>query len=293
MSAVENEVEVVRAGPLTAFQDRGRPGLAQLGVPPSGAADMPAFELGNRIVGNDPGAAALEATLVGPTLRFAQAALVAVTGADAGATIAGRPLAPGIPAAVPAGALLELGPCRDGVRAYIFVRGGFAVEAALGSRSHDLLTGLGPPPLRDGDRLPVGPEPRQPPQHAGIALVQRPGDPTLSVVPGPRHDWFPPEALAALTEVTWRVGIDSNRVGIRLEGPPLARLDRGELLSEGLVTGAIQVTSGGQPIVLGPDHPTTGGYPVIAVVLAADLALAGQFAPGASVRFRLARPAPT
>ena len=160
MSEVENEVEVVRAGPLTTFQDRGRPGLAHLGVPPSGAADLPAFELGNRIVGNDPDAAALEATLVGPTLRFAQAALVALTGADAGATIAGRPLALGTTAEVPAGALLELGACRDGVRAYIFVRGGFAVEATLGSRSHDLLTGLGPPPLRDGDRLPLGPDAR-------------------------------------------------------------------------------------------------------------------------------------
>jgi biotin-dependent carboxylase-like uncharacterized protein len=293
MSEAENKVEVVRAGPLTTFQDRGRPGLAQLGVPPSGAADLVAFQLGNRIVGNDADAAALEATLVGPTLRFAQASLVVVTGAEAGATVAGRPLARGIPAAVPAGALLELGACRDGVRAYICVRGGFAVEATLGSRSHDLLTGLGPPPLRDGDRLPVGPEPARPSQHAGNAVFQPWGEPTLSVLPGPRDDWFPPEALAALTEVTWRVGIDSNRIGIRLEGPPLARLDRGELLSEGLVTGAIQVTSAGQPIVLGPDHPTTGGYPVIAVVLAADVALAGQLAPGANVRFRLARPAPS
>ncbi len=289
-----DEVEVVRAGPLTTFQDRGRPGLAHLGVPPSGAADAPAFELGNRIVGNDPDAAALEATLVGPTLRFTRAALVAVTGADAGATIAGRPLRRGTLAAVPAGALLELGACRCGVRAYIFVRGGFAVDATLGSRSHDLLTGLGPPPLRDGDRLPVGAEPGDPPQRAENDIVRCStpgGEPTLSVLPGPRDDWFPPEALAALTEATWRVGSDSNRVGIRLEGPPLARLDRGELLSEGLVTGAIQVTAAGQPIVLGPDHPTTGGYPVIAVVIAADIALTGQLAPGAKVRFRLARPA--
>ena len=114
------------------------------------------------------------------------------------------------------------------------------------------------------------------------------GPPTLSVLPGPRDDWFPPEALDVLTEVAWRVGPASNRVGIRLEGPALARLDRGELLSEGLVTGAIQVPPSGHPIVLGPDHPTTGGYPVIAVVLAADLQLAGQLAPGSSVRFQRA-----
>ena len=148
-----NEVEVVRAGLLTTVQDHGRPGFAHLGVPPSGAADRRALELGNRIVGNDPGAAALETTLLGPVLRFAERALVTVTGAEADATSSGRPLERGLAAEIPAGGLLELGRCRDGVRAYISVRGGFAVEATLGSRSHDLLTGLGPPPLRDGDVL--------------------------------------------------------------------------------------------------------------------------------------------
>jgi biotin-dependent carboxylase-like uncharacterized protein len=280
-------VEVVRAGLLTTVQDRGRPGLAHLGVPPSGAADRDALELGNRSVGNEPGAAALEATLAGPALRFLQAAVVAVTGAEAGATVAGRPLAPGLPAEVPAGGLLELGRCRHGARAYICVRGGFAVEATLGSRSHDVLTGLGPPPLRDGDVLPVGPEPARPPEAAAGPATRPAGDVILSVIPGPRDDWFPHRALTALTEVTWRVGAASNRVGTRLEGPPLARLDRGELLSEGLVTGAVQVPPSGHPIVLGPDHPTTGGYPVLAVVAAADLPLAGQLAPGASVRFRI------
>jgi len=278
-----NEVAVVRAGALTTFQDYGRPGFAHLGVPPSGAADPPAFRLANRIVGNAADAAVLEATLIGPALRFARPALVAVTGADAGATIAGHPLERGRAAEVPAGVVLELGGCREGVRAYISVRGGFAVDATLGSRSHDLLTGLGPPPLREGDLLHVGPEPARPPQRAEIVPAR--GEPTLFVVPGPRADWFPPEALAALTETTWRVAAASNRIGMRLEGPALARLDRGELLSEGLVTGAIQVTSGGLPIVLGPDHPTTGGYPVIAVVVARDLPLAGQLAPGSSMRF--------
>ncbi len=281
-----NEVAVVRAGLLTTVQDRGRPGLARLGVPPSGAADQRALELGNRIVGNDPNAAALEATLLGPALRFAGPALVAVTGADAQATISGAPLRRGRPAEVPAGGLLELGRCRDGVRAYVSVRGGFAVEATLGSRSHDLLTGLGPPPLRDGDVLPVGPEPAGRPDPAARLIAAPGGEPTLSVLPGPRDDWFPPETLEVLTSVAWRVGAASNRIGIRLEGPELARLDRGELRSEGVVTGAIQVPPSGQPIVLGPDHPTTGGYPVLAVVSAADLPLAGQLAPGASVRFR-------
>ena len=281
-----NTVEVVRAGLLTTVQDRGRPGLAHLGVPPSGAADLDALELGNRSVGNDPGAAALEATLAGPSLRFARAAVVAVTGADAGATVSGRAVAPGLPVEVPAGGLLELGRCRHGARVYVCVRGGFAVEATLGSRSHDQLTGLGPPPLRDGDLLPVGPEPSRSPQAPAGPAARPPGEVILSVIPGPRDDWFPHATLAALTEVAWRVGAASNRVGIRLDGPPLARLDRGELLSEGLVTGAVQVPPSGHPIVLGPDHPTTGGYPVLAVVAAADLPLAGQLGPGAGVRFR-------
>ncbi len=283
-----NELAVVRAGLLTTVQDRGRPGLAQLGVPPSGAADQRALELGNRIVGNDPGAAALESTLLGPALRFAEPALVAVTGAEADAAVSGRPLEHGLAAQVPAGGLLELGRCRDGVRAYISVRGGFAVEATLGSRSHDLLTGLGPPPLRDGDVLPVGPEPARRPDPSVRVIAAPDGEPTLVVVPGPRDDWFPAEALEVLTSVAWRVGTASNRVGIRLEGPSLERLDRGELLSEGVVTGAIQVPPSGQPILLGPDHPTTGGYPVLAVVVAAGLPFAGQLAPGASVRFRCA-----
>jgi biotin-dependent carboxylase-like uncharacterized protein len=279
-----NEVEVVRAGSLTTFQDRGRPGLAHLGVPPSGAADPLAYELANQAVGNEPGAAVLEATLVGPALQFAEATVVAVTGAEAGATISGRPLDRGTPAHAAAGEVLELGACRDGVRAYISVRGGFAVEATLGSRSHDLLTGLGPAPLHDGDLLPVGPEPLP---HAARVTAPPRGEPVLTVIPGPRDDWFPAGALAALVETSWRVSTTSNRIGIRLEGPSLPRLDRGELLSEGLVTGSIQVTSAGQPILLGPDHPTTGGYPVIAVVVAHDLALAGQLGPGATVRFAL------
>jgi biotin-dependent carboxylase-like uncharacterized protein len=270
-----NELTVVRAGPLTTVQDAGRPGLAHLGVPPSGAFDRDALVRGNRLVGNAPDAAALEATLVGPALRFARPALVAVTGARA-SVVADAAID------VAAGELLELGPLRDGVRAYVCVRGGIAVEPVLGSRAHDLLTRVGPPPLRDGDVLPVGDEPADAPQ---VHEPPPPREPVLRVLPGPRDDWFPPEALDVLTRVEWRVALASNRVGVRLEGAALPRLDRGELLSEGLVTGAIQVTSSGQPILLGPDHAPTGGYPVIAVVVAADVSRAGQLGPTAAVRF--------
>ncbi len=284
-----SELLVVRAGPLTTVQDRGRPGLAHLGVPPSGAADLRSFELGNALVGNDPAAAALEATLVGPTLRFDAPALVAVTGAEAGAMLDGRPLVRCEPRE---GSLLELGPCTGGVRVYVAARGGIDVAAVLGSRSHDVLTGLGPPPLRDGDVLPLGPELPTRAKTLVPDCYLPPPEPVLRVLPGPRADWFAPGALEALTSATWWVALASNRVGTRLEGPQLEHVRQEELLSEGLVTGALQVPAAGQPILLGPDHPTTGGYPVLAVVVTEDLPLAGQLAPGATVQFSIVTSVP-
>jgi biotin-dependent carboxylase-like uncharacterized protein len=268
-------IEVLAAGPLTTVQDRGRPGWAHLGVPPSGAADPHALALGNRLVGNDAGAAALEATLSGPRLRFRAAALVAVTGAETEAS--DRPFEVG------AGEVLELGRFLNGVRAYVSVRGGIDVEPVLGSRSTDLLSGLGPPPLRDGNVLPIGREPTTAPQ-LGVELPPPlPAEPMLRLLPGPRDDWFAPNALAG----TWRVSPSSNRVGIRLEGPRIERIRHEELLSEGVVTGALQVPPSGHPILLLNDHPTTGGYPVLGVVHADDLPLAGQLRPGQRLSFVL------
>lgn len=268
-----SRIDVVSPGLLTTVQDRGRPGLAHLGVPPSGAADPLAYELGNRLVGNPPGAAALEATLEGPVLRFDHPTTVALTGA---ATPEVRTVD-----------VLDVGRCAGGVRTYISVRGGIDVKPVLGSRSTDLLTGLGPPPLRAGDVLEVGSEPAGEPE-PGIDLAHvRPDAPVLRVVPGPRDDWFTAAALDTLCSEPWRVSSSSNRVGIRLEGPMLERARSDELRSEGLVTGALQVPASGQPILLMPDHPTTGGYPVIAVVHSADLWLAGQLAPQRCVRFAI------
>ena len=253
-------------------------------MPPSGAADARALDRGNRLVGNGANAASLEATLAGPRLRFTEPALVAVTGATADVTVTGRAEELNAPLQVQGGDVLEVGGYRRGVRVYIAVRGGVDVAPMLGSRSTDLLTGLGPPPLRDGDVLRVGPEPSSAP--GGAALVEPATEqPVLRVTSGPRDDWFAADALDVLVSQAWRVGTASNRVGVRLEGPRLERLDDRELLSEGLVTGALQVPSSAQPILLLNDHPTTGGYPVIAVVHHADLALAGQLGPGAVVRF--------
>lgn len=279
-----NELEVLESGLLTTVQDRGRAGWAHLGVPPSGAADPAALALGNGIVGNEPDAAALEATLAGPRLRFRAAALCALTGAATTAAAGGRPVEANRPFEVGAGEVLELGLCRDGVRVYVSVRGGIDVEAVLGSRSTDVLSGLGPPPLRDGDVVRIGREPSTHPR-SDLDPPPRVEDPVLELSPGPRDDWFASDALATLTGQTWRVSQSSNRVGVRLEGPRIDRASHDELLSEGLVTGALQVPPSGQPILLLNDHPTTGGYPVLGVVRRGDLPLVGQLRPGQRVSF--------
>jgi biotin-dependent carboxylase-like uncharacterized protein len=280
-----NEIEVLAAGPLTTVQDRGRSGWAHLGVPPSGAADPHALALGNRIVGNDVGAAALEATLAGPRLRFEGAAVGALTGAETDASIGGRHVESNRPFEIGAGEVLELGGCRAGVRAYVSVRGGIDVEPVLGSRSTDLLSGLGPPQLREGDVLPIGREPAGKPQFDIEPPPAPLAEPVLSLIPGPRDDWFAPSALEALAAGRWRVSPSSNRVGIRLEGPRIERVRDEELLSEGVVTGALQVPPSGQPILLLNDHPTTGGYPVLGVVHTGDLPLVGQLRPGQGLSF--------
>ncbi|MFY1635252.1 biotin-dependent carboxyltransferase family protein [Solwaraspora sp. WMMB335] len=277
-------IEVVRAGALTTVQDRGRPGWAHLGVPRAGALDQPALALANRIVGNQPGAAALEMTLTGCTLRFPAGGRVALTGAPARLRVAGRPAAFLAAVAVPAGAVVEVGPIRYGVRGYLAVAGGIAVTPVLGSRATDTLAGIGPPPLRDGDLLPVG--------TAGTALVPA-TDPVPWSVPaqslrltvrlGPRQDWFTEEAIRLLLGTAYTVSPVSNRVAARLTGTPLARSVPGELPSEGLVLGAVQVPADGQPLIFLADHPTTGGYPVIAVV--DDVTALAQARPGTTVEF--------
>jgi biotin-dependent carboxylase-like uncharacterized protein len=185
------------------------------------------------------------------------------------------------------------------VRSYVAFRGGLLVDPVLGSRSTDLLSGLGPPPLRSGVRLPVGAA-SQPVPEADVSAAGAVGgidpDPVIGVRPGPSDGWFDPSALASLTSARWTVSPTSSRVGLRISGPDLVRLSERELPPEGMVTGALQVPPDGQPVLLLADHPTTGGYPVIAVVADRDLALVAQAAPGTSLRFRLlsspAMPAP-
>lgn len=270
-------IAVVGTGPLATIQDLGREGYAALGVARSGAFDRAALRLANRLVGNPDSHAAIEVTLGGLHVRLTRPMTIALTGAVC-------PGAPdwGVPVTLPAGAVVRLGPPEAGLRSYLAVRGGIRVEPTLESCSADTLSGLGPPPLRPGDRLEVGQSVESELVGASAAMPARSA--TLPLRFGPRDDWFTPAARAALLSAEWRVRPDSDRVGVRLDGPALDRLVAGELASEPTLPGALQVPPDGRPILFGPDAPVTGGYPVIAVVT--DLDPAAQLRPGDPVRFR-------
>ncbi|WP_219462697.1 biotin-dependent carboxyltransferase family protein [Nonomuraea rhizosphaerae] len=284
-------IEVRAPGPYATVQDLGRHGYAHLGVPSSGAADEASLCLANRLVGNPEAAAGIELTYGGARLAFRAGAWVAVTGAPCPLTVrspgpvADGRVGNGVPFWVAAGAELRFGAPSWGLRTYLAVRGGIAVEPVLGSRSTDSLSGLGPAPLRQGAVLPVGTAGGLAEISVDLAPPRSPRDAVLRIVPGPRDDWFVPEALAELCAEPYAVSQDSNRVGVRLRGRELSRAREGELPSEGMVTGAVQVPPSGQPIVFLADHPPTGGYPVIGVVRAADLPVAAQLRPGDKVRF--------
>jgi biotin-dependent carboxylase-like uncharacterized protein len=273
---------VEKPGSLTLVEDLGRPGHAHLAVPRSGAADRPACIRANRLVGNPDGAAVLEMTLLGARLKFECQARIALTGARMPATLDDRPLSADAPIDVRAGQVLACGAAQRGVRAYLAVAGGIDAPLLLGSRSHDVLSALGPPPLRTGDRIGIGTLRGAP--RAIFAPPEIPERHVLRFAAGPRDDWFAADALHALAATPYLVSPDSNRIGVRLRGAPLVRAVAGELPSEGLMPGAIQVPGDGQPLVMLADHPTTGGYPVIGVVLPEDLWLLAQARPGAQLR---------
>lgn len=279
--------EVLHPGALTTVQDLGRPGLAHLGIPRSGAADRRSLVLANTLVGNAEGAACLETTLVGPRLRLLQTCTVAITGASVNASVGERRLDMDEAVELEAGDVLKVGTARRGLRTYIAFRGGIAGESWFGSRATDVLTGLGPPPLAAGALLEIGVS-TQSPAEDGTTLVSPLADePVLELFAGPRADWFSEGVAERLVTEAFRVSSDSNRVGLRLEGSPLTHHRESSLRSEGLAHGSLQVPPSGQPILMLADHPTTGGYPVIAVVCSRDLPQAGQLRPGQSVRFRL------
>ena len=284
-------LEVLATGPLALLEDLGRPGLAHLGVTRSGAADRHSHTLANRLVANPPDRATIEITFGGFSARVRGGdVVVAVTGADADPAVDGLPFGTNSIHHVRDGQTISLGTPRSGLRSYLAVRGGVEAEPVLGSRSHDVLSAIGPPPLRPGDVLPIGAHASDFPELDQAPVAPITGDVLdLVVVPGPRDDWFAdPDALV---RTDWVVSERSDRVGMRLTGRPLdTRVPDRQLPSEGATRGAIQVPPNGLPVILGPDHPVTGGYPVIGVVVDQDVDRVAQVRPGQHVRLHWSRP---
>ncbi|QQN78711.1 biotin-dependent carboxyltransferase family protein [Streptomyces sp. XC 2026] len=281
---------VAAAGVATTVQDLGRTGLAHLGVPAAGPADRRSFTLANRLVGNPENTPALEMTLGGLELTLSTARYAAVTGAPAPVTVNGVRVPDPTLVHLPAGARLTIGRPWAGCRTYLAVCGGVEATRVLGSASRDSLTGLGPPPLAAGTVLGLGPARPVPgvPVELAFSAVPSAGAVTARFRWGPREDLFDAADRQRLTATTWRISAQTDRVGARLTGPPLA-IGSVHLPSEGTVRGAIQIPPSGEPIVFLSDHPVTGGYPVIGVVTDTDIDLVGQTLPGDELRLVPAR----
>lgn len=275
-------VTVLATGALTTLQDGGRPGQAAMGVGRSGACDRASYRLSNRLVGNPENAAVLEVTFGGLWVRADQDIVIVTTGARCDGAHAHN-----APTTLGSGKDLRLGAPASGLRTYVAARGGFTTELILGSRSTDVLSGLGPTPIAVDDVLPIG-TPNHPAPGIDLAPVQDPqtGDVTVCISPGPRRDWFTDQAWNTLTSHSYTVTSDSNRVGLRLDGPPLERTRTQELQSEGMARGALQIPPSGAPVLFLADHPITGGYPVIAYVNDHDVDRCGQLRPGQKVHLR-------
>ncbi|WP_370124909.1 5-oxoprolinase/urea amidolyase family protein [Arthrobacter sp. MW3 TE3886] len=297
-------LRIVSPGLQSLIQDLGRDGHSGLGVSAAGALDRASLRRANRLVGNAPGAAGIETVAGGLKVQAVGDRVLAVAGAPSELSIASAPDEAGdtwqrtVPVATPFalldGETLSIGAPQSGFRSYLAVRGGVNAAPVLGSRSTDTMSGIGPAPLTAGQQLGAGGEaesgvvgnPELQPDYPGTGVT------VLDVVPGPRADWFDQAALDSFTAQDWAVMPQSNRVGMRLDGTPLQRSRQGELPSEGTVAGALQVPPEGLPVLFLADHPITGGYPVIAVVVDSQLDLAAQVPIGGKIRFRWAESAP-
>jgi antagonist of KipI len=284
------QIQVQSPGLLTTVQDLGREGFGPLGVSPSGAADAISLRLGNRLVGNPESAAGLEMTLLGGTFTFPRTAVIALTGSDFAATLDGAPVELWTSTQAKAGQTLRVGSTRSGARCYLCVRGGIAVKPFLGSASTHLLSGLGGyqgRALRKGDVLQIGSStaPFQQNTITPRALERLSPRKLLRVTSGPQSDSFPKSSQQQFYAGTYRVTEDSNRMGLRLEGQPIAQDSSGEMITEGVSLGAVQITAGGLPIILFVEQQTTGGYAKIANVISADLHSLGQLRPRDEIRF--------
>jgi antagonist of KipI len=282
-------LEVIRPGLLTTVQDLGRWSHQDAGVPVAGPMDIYSHRLANHLVGNAPDAATLEVTLIGPELRVDAETTIAATGADIDIWCDGDAIPAHTAVPVRAGQTLRYGRRHLGARSYLAVAGGgILTPVVLGSRATHLpsrMGGIEGRALVAGDVLPIAHAAGAPPRRVRGLTLPTGGRARLRVLPGPQDAWFSDEAWQALTRVKYRLSPRSNRMGYRLQGPQLARAVSGDLLSEPVGMGAIQVPAAGEPILLMADHQTAGGYPRIGHVISADLCLAGQLAPGDFIEF--------
>ena len=289
-------IHVIRPGMLTTIQDTGRWGYQAHGVPVAGPMDPLSHRLANALIGNDRDAATLEITLLGPEVEFESERLIAIAGAEFTIGVDDRSAPMGAPFIVAAGTRLHFGPRLRGARAYLAISGGIDVPPVLGSRATHVISRLGGfagRALRAGDRVPLGPaapgaRAAPSPVEPIVALPEKPA--RLRVLPGPQADRFATDALAALQSAPYTIAQNSDRMGFRLEGPALAHTRGADIISDATPLGVIQVPASGQPILLMADRQTSGGYPKIATVIAADMAIAGQLAPGDQIVFVVCTP---
>ena len=284
-------LQIVKPGLLTSVQDLGRYGHQAAGVPVAGPMDTFSHRLANQLAGNEIDAATLEITLIGPEIVVDADTTMAIAGGQFEATCDDRPLPLGASFTVSRGQRIKFGRVLHGARAYLAVAGGIQIPPVLGSRATHLVSrmgGLNGRALAAGDRIPIASTQGGRPQRKSVGLtLPTKGRALLRVIPGPQADWFQADALRALGSVSFRISPQSNRMGYRLQGPPLARAREDELISEPLGIGAIQVPAAGEPILLMADRQTAGGYPKIGYVISADLPVAGQLAPGDFIEFHV------
>jgi len=288
-------LRVVAPGFLTTVQDLGREGFGPIGVSATGAGDAVSLRAGNRLVGNPQGAAGLEMTLVGGTFEFPGGAVIALAGSEFGATVGGATVPAWTAVEVKAGQVLTLGPTQGGARSYLCVRGGIEVDKLLGSASTHILSGLGGMEgraLKREDVLRIGDagEAGEGGGFTGRTVAGKPLEKlaarkVLRATEGPQSDWFPEPAQKVFYGSTYRVTEEANRMGLRLEGPAIGEGSHGEMITEGVSLGAVQITAAGLPIILFVEQQTTGGYAKIANVISADLHSVGQLRPRDEIRF--------
>ncbi|HSP25656.1 MAG TPA: biotin-dependent carboxyltransferase family protein [Saliniramus sp.] len=283
------EIEILDCGAATTIQDAGRFGLQRFGVGPAGAMDRDSLAIANLLVGNDAGEAAIEFAGLGGRFRVASGEIrIALVGADAVLSVDGEPVAPFTSVTLRAGEGFSIGPTRSGMFTVLAIAGGLDIAPQLGSRSLHMRAGIGGYQgrgLRAGDMLPLR---REKIDGDDLALIDPPQleSGPIRIVLGPQDDHFSQDGVATFLASTYKVSQQADRMGYRLSGPKVAHADGFNIVSDGIVTGAIQVPGSGEPIVLMADRQTTGGYPKIATIITADLARFAQMRPGSEVSFR-------